>query len=103
LTPQSHEKKFVRVRPGFLAERGAIDVAMERFELLDARGHKYRKVKSDYQQVKDGQGYEVELHFAAKAGKDEPTLVLTKAPRTLALSVPFVVRDLIWGEASRRP
>jgi len=101
--PQTPDQKFIRVRPGVLAERGAIDVAMERFELLDARGHKYRRVKSNYQQVKDGKGYEVELHFAAKADKDEPTLVLTKAARAIAFNVPFVVRDLAWDEASRRP
>lgn len=102
LTPQTPDQKFIRVRPGVLAERGAIDVAMERFELIDARGHKYTRLKAHYQQAKDGKGFEVELHYSAKAGIGEPTLVLTKAPRTIALSMPFVVRDLAWDETATR-
>jgi hypothetical protein len=98
LTPQAPEQKFVRVRPGFIAERGAIDVALERLALLNARGQEYRKLKAQYQASKAGKGHDVELVLAAKAGMDEPTLVLTKAPRNIVLMVPFVVRDLAWEE-----
>ncbi len=99
LTPQTPEQAIVRVRPGFIAVRGAIDVAMERLALVDQRGVGYRQIKGSYRQLDNEKGFEVELHYAAKAtGKDEPTLCLTKAPRTVAFEVPFVVRDLAWEE-----
>lgn len=97
LTPPPGSE-VVRVRPGLIAVRGAIDVAIERLELRDPHGLKYRQIKSSYQHLGEGKGYDVELTYAAKwNGKDQPTLVLTKAPRTISVEMPFVVRDLSWN------
>jgi hypothetical protein len=96
LTPQNPEQGVVRVRPGLIAVRGAIDVAIERIELRDQHGLKYGLVKSAYKASEDGKGHEVELQFAGRACKDAPTLVLTKAARTVPFEVPFVLRDLTW-------
>ena len=61
-------------------------IAMER---LSCSTHARIVVKSTINR-NDGKGYEVGAH--AKAGNDEPTLVLTRAG-TIAFNMPFVVRD----------
>ena len=69
LTPKTQTQRVIRIRPGVIAERGAIDVAMERFELRDLRGKKYRQEKSHYQQAEGGKGYKVELLSHPRRGR----------------------------------
>jgi hypothetical protein len=97
LLPQTPEQQIVRVRPGMIAVRGAIDIAMERLELFDAVGRKCQLIRARYERAGKGKGYEAELVFAAMTAKlDGLTLVMTKAPRTVSLEVPFLVRDVVW-------
>jgi hypothetical protein len=99
LTPQSPAEQVVRVRPGVIAVRGAMDVAMERLELLDRAGRKCRSIKTGYEQAAQGKGYEANLFFADPGTKlDELMLVMTKAWRTVPLEIPFLVRDVVWAQ-----
>jgi hypothetical protein len=92
LTPQTPQDKIVRVRPGFTAVRGAIDVALDRLVLFDARGRKYRIEKTPY--TRDGNDFLVEIHFAPRSVDDAPTLVLTKSTRVTTVTMPFAARGL---------
>jgi hypothetical protein len=97
LAPQTPEQQIVRIRPGVIAVRGVMDVAMERLELLDHAGRKCHSIKARYEQVQAGKGYEAHLVFAAPETKaDHLTLVMTKASRTVPLEIPFLVRDVVW-------
>jgi hypothetical protein len=99
LTPRTAEEQIVRVRPGVIAVRGVMDVALERLELVDAGGRKCRQIKGRYEQAAAGKGYEADLLFAAPFNKaEELTLVMTKAMRTVPLEIPFLVRDVVWTE-----
>ena len=99
LAPQTPEQQIVRIRPGVIAVRGVMDVAMERLELLDHAGRKCRSIKARYEQVQAGKGYEAHLVFAAPETKeDHLTLVMTKASRTVPLEMPFLVRDVVWAQ-----
>jgi hypothetical protein len=99
LTPQTPAEQVVRVRPGVIAVRGAMDVAMGRLELLDRAGRKCRPIKTGYEQASRGKGYEADLFFAHSGTKsDELTLVMTKTWRTVPLEIPFLVRDVIWAQ-----
>ena len=99
LTPQTQEQKIVRVRPGVLAERGVMDVAIERLAMIDALGRRCMLVKSRYEQAAQGKGYLAELSFAVPGNQsDQLMLVMTKAARTVSLDMPFHVRDLAWTQ-----
>jgi hypothetical protein len=99
LTPQTPVEQVVRIRPGVIAVRGAMDVAMERLELLDRAGRKCRPIKTGYEQAAQGKGYDADLFFADPGTKtDELTLVMTKASRTVPLAIPFLVRDVVWAQ-----
>jgi hypothetical protein len=99
LTPQTQEQKIVRVRPGVVAERGVMDVAIERLNLVDSSGRRCTLVKSRYEQTAKGKGYEAELSFAVPGNKsDQMTLVMTKAARTVPLDMPFQVHDVVWPQ-----
>ena len=94
LAPQSDEEKIVRARPGVIAIRGAMDVALERLQLRDQRGWPHRPGKTDYRQMEDG-SYEATVAFAEPhGGFENVSLLLTKAPRTVSLEVPFHVSDV---------
>lgn len=95
LTPTTPEQAIVRIRPGMVAVRGAIDVAMERLEMYEASGRKCRLISSRYDKVKSGTGYDADLVFALSSDR-ALTLALTKAPRTVALEMPFLVREVAW-------
>jgi hypothetical protein len=99
LTPQTQEQAVVRVRPGVVALRGAMDVAIERLELLDGLGRRSPLIRSKYEKADKGTGYDADLTFAYTGARtDELTLVLTKAPRTVVVEMPFLVRDLALPE-----
>src|ERR1017187_8778810 len=46
LAPLTQEEQIVRVRPGVLAVRGEMDVAMERLELLNSAGRKCQLLRA---------------------------------------------------------
>ena len=97
LLPETPEQQIVRVRPGMVAVRGAIDVAMERLELIDGTGRKCQPIRARYERAMKSKGYEAELVFAATTTKiDGLTLVMRKAPRIVPLEIPFLVRDVVW-------
>lgn len=99
LTPTTPEQKILRVRPGVIVERGVMDVALERLELIDGMGRRCEILKSSYEQSVNGKGYEAELLFATTGAKAaDLMLALTKAPRTVAVDWPFLVRDVVWGQ-----
>jgi hypothetical protein len=95
LTPMTDKEKIVRVRPGLVAVRGAIDVAMERLKLRDDKGWLYTPLpKTEYRDVGKGV-YEATIYFAPPVGRVEDfALVMTKAPRTLPVDVTFQVSDV---------
>ena len=93
LAPQTDEEKIVRIRPGVLAVRGAMDVAMERLRMRDAKGWLHQ-ANMEYKQVEKGI-YEAVVQFIPPPGNlNDIALVLTKAVRTVTLDMPFQVRDL---------
>jgi hypothetical protein len=93
LAPQSDEEKVVRVRPGLIAVRGAMDVAMERLRMRDGKGWLYQ-ANSEYKEVEKGI-YEASIQFSPRPGNlDDIGLVLTKAAKTMTLDMPFQVRDV---------
>ena len=93
------DQQVVRVRPGVLAVRGVLDVALERLELVDGLNRPCKLVRSRYEQKPAGKGYDVDLYFADPGTKLEGlTLALTSVPRPLAVAMPFVVRDVDWKE-----
>ncbi|HZZ80549.1 MAG TPA: hypothetical protein VFE62_18745 [Gemmataceae bacterium] len=99
LAPTTPEKKVVRVRPGLIAVRGAMDVAMERLRLRDNQGWWHAPLmKSEYKCVDtEKECYEASLYFnLPPGGMKECSLVLTKEPRTVPLEMPFVVRDVAY-------
>lgn len=95
LTPQTDEQKIVRVRPGVIAVRGAMDVAVERLRVRDAKGWLHHILAStEYKEVEKG-CYEASVHIAPLAGRAEDFgLVLTKEPKTVICDMPFQVRDV---------
>ncbi len=95
LAPQTDEQKVVRVRPGLLAVRGAIDIAVERLKLRDAKGWLHLALaKTEYKETGMG-GYDVSIYFVAPAGRPEDFgLVMTKEARTVTVEMPFQVRDV---------
>jgi hypothetical protein len=99
LAPMTPEEQIVRVRPGVIAVRGEIDVALERLELLNSAGRKCQLLRARYEQAGKGKGYDAELTFATSSDKTNAlTLVMTKGPRSIAVELPFLVRDVVWGE-----
>jgi hypothetical protein len=99
LAPVTPEEGIVRVRPGVIAVRGEIDVALERLELYNSAGRKCQLLRARYERAGKGKGYEAELTFATSAEKAKAlTLVMTKAARSVPVEMPFVVRDVKWAE-----
>jgi hypothetical protein len=93
LAPQTDEEKIVRVRPGLVAVRGAMDVAMERLRMRDAKGWLYQ-ANTEYKEVEKGI-YEASVHFSPRPGNLRNIgLVLTKAAKTVTIDTPFQVRDV---------
>ncbi len=93
LAPQTDEEKIVRVRPGLVAVRGAMDVAMERLRMRDAKGWLHQ-ANTEYKEMDKGI-YEASVQFSPRSGNlGEIGLVLTKAAKTLTLDMPFQVRDV---------
>jgi hypothetical protein len=93
LAPQTDEEKVIRVRPGVLAVRGAIDVAVERLRIRDAKGWLYQ-ANTEYKEIEKGI-YEVAVQFSPRAENlDNIGLVLTKAAKSVTLDMPFQVRDV---------
>ena len=100
LKPQTPAEAVVRIRPGVIGLRGPIDIAIERLSLVDSVGRKYPLVNQRYWRAEGGTGYEANLTYGLPDGvaRAEFTLVMTKAPRTIAVDMPFVVRDVAWLE-----
>jgi hypothetical protein len=95
LTPKTVEQKMIRVRPGVIAERGPVDFALERLQLLDRAGRPCARTRWSYEPAKTGKGYEVLLLYGVNHGDAEDvSLVLTEEPRKVSVVVPFVVRDV---------
>ena len=95
LTPKTLAEQVVRVRPGVVALRGAMDVALERLQLYDRMGRTHERTIIRYSQAKNGKGYEAEVAFAGNGSEArELTLALTYEPRKMTVQMPFVVRDL---------
>lgn len=94
LAPQTAKEKFVRTKAGVIAERGAMDVALERLQLRDGKGWPIMPLMTEYRPMEKG-AYEATAVFTEPPGGfDNASLVLTKAAKAVALDVPFVVRDL---------
>jgi hypothetical protein len=97
LAPLTPEEQIVRVRPGVVAVRGEIDVALERLELYNSAGRKCQLLRARYEHMGKGKGYDVELTFATSADKtDAVTLAMTKGARAIHVEMPFLVRDVKW-------
>ena len=96
LAPKPGETQVVRVRPGVVGVLGPMDVIMQRLEVRDPRGWKCKWIESSYHAADKDGAYLAQVAVEIQRGlKDPYTLVLTKAPRRVAVEVPFVVRDLI--------
>jgi hypothetical protein len=90
------EEQVVRVRPGFVAIRGPVDIALERLHLVNAQKQRYRKEKSGHQQITGKSACTVDMLFEGKSDNGEdPTLVMLDAPRVVSLQMPFVVHSLL--------
>jgi hypothetical protein len=95
LTPQTPEEQTIRIRPGVIAVRGVMDIALERLELVSAGGQKGKLVRSRYEPSADGKSYEAVVQFAMPTAETERmTLMLTKAAKTVTLEMPFHMRDV---------
>ena len=95
LKPSTTQQEIVRVRPGFIAIRGAIDVAMDCLELHAPNGRVFRPERATHRQLDGGKGYDVSLTFAApETTKDDYTLVITKERRIVAVEFAFKVGEL---------
>lgn len=88
------EPRIVRVRPGFVAQRGLSDIALDRMYLLDSRGKKLVRASLEQQSLPVvGGGAECRAVFEASE-MDGPLRLRLCVLRILTVDVPFALNDV---------